>query len=332
MRTSRTRIASRRMPHCRCAGYCGTISPRSASALRISSPNHSAKCVSPRSSASAFVPAAMVMNCSMKPRSSSLTPISSSVDDCASMVLNAWSACAYSFEKDANISRASSERWSSVTAFSRGADFGPLPFANRALPGDDGSHAQEERTRLARLRLHPHRARVRQRELADFEQTAAGAFGRLRVPDEAGLEDRLAHRFGDDRTVVHHEEEQQRLALVLHPADADHDLSAGRNVVQRVVHEHAERVDELVVILETFFEFRDVDLQLDIFQIGERAETIGDGVNEIDHTRSPCGRWCLFDFGRHLQRRENLIDGAGPIFEERIALGRTRGGQDRLAK
>src|SRR4051812_16351651 len=125
MKTSRMRIASRRMPHCRCAGYCGTISPRSASALRMSSPNHSAKCVSPRSSASAFVPEAMVMNCSMKPRSSSLTPISSSVDDCASMVLNACSACAYSFEKYANISRASSERWSSVMAVTSGAGSGP---------------------------------------------------------------------------------------------------------------------------------------------------------------------------------------------------------------
>src|SRR5512132_1809995 len=87
-------------------------------------------------------------------------------------------------------------------------------------------HAEEERAGLARLRLDPDRARMRQRELAALEETASGALRSRRVPDEGRLEDHLSERLRNQRAIVHHEEEEQRLALVLHPAQPDDDLAA----------------------------------------------------------------------------------------------------------
>src|SRR5205814_1554174 len=72
------------------------MAPRSASAFSINSPNHSAKCGSFFSSASAFVRVAISRNCSTKPRRSSATPRSMSVVDWSSIAFSACSACAYS--------------------------------------------------------------------------------------------------------------------------------------------------------------------------------------------------------------------------------------------
>ena len=73
---------------------------------------------------------------------------------------------------------------------------------------------------------------MRERELAHFEEAPSCPLGPLRIPNEAGLEDRRPKLLRHHRTVVHHKEQQQRLALVLHPANTHHDLAAGRNVVQ----------------------------------------------------------------------------------------------------
>ena len=58
------------------------------------------------------------------------------------------------------------------------------------LPRAVGTHAQEERAGLSRLRLDPDGAGVRKREFAHFEEASPRALRPLRIPDEAGLEDR----------------------------------------------------------------------------------------------------------------------------------------------
>src|SRR3954453_18945364 len=67
----------------------------------------------------------------------------------------------------------------------------------RSLPRPVRPYAHEERARFAGLGFDPDRAAVGDGEFAAAEEAAAGAVGGGGVPDEAGLEDRLAHALGD---------------------------------------------------------------------------------------------------------------------------------------
>src|SRR2546423_772094 len=133
------------------------MAPRSASAFSSSSPNHSAKCGSFFSSASALVFVAISMNWSTKPRRSSATPNSISVVDWSSIAFKACSACAYSLLKYSKVWRASSERSSgSVIGYPVAAkslrqrvEIGHVPHHSRANNVPDFTEVRDVERRIA---------------------------------------------------------------------------------------------------------------------------------------------------------------------------------------